>query len=185
MIDYPSMGHKVNLCNFFLHKLFYTPAEDFISRVTSYSYHAGNCSGIPAEECFNQSRTFNDSYIEDRRNRKNYIIKENRHIIEYDGYQHAVSIDKLYPENTRLAVKYLKSNPHHLIIETESTMSFWRNFTTVVQLMALTLLLFLFKNSINSYIKLRKNKTKLNEFVCSMPLALRLNILVHMQDNAD
>ena len=27
MIDYPSMGHKVNLCNFFLHKLFYTPAE--------------------------------------------------------------------------------------------------------------------------------------------------------------
>ena len=91
-------------------------------------------------------RTLNwhSSYIEDRRNRKNYIIKENRHIIEYDGYQHAVSIDKLYPENTRLAVKYLKSNPHHLIIETESTMSFWRNFTTVVQLMALTLLLFLF-----------------------------------------
>ena len=27
MIDYPSMGHKVNLCNFFLHKLFYTPAQ--------------------------------------------------------------------------------------------------------------------------------------------------------------
>ena len=28
MIDYPSMGHKVNLCNFFLHKLFYTPSVD-------------------------------------------------------------------------------------------------------------------------------------------------------------
>lgn len=27
MIDYPSMGHKVNLCNFFLHKLFYTPVK--------------------------------------------------------------------------------------------------------------------------------------------------------------
>ena len=27
MIDYPSMGHKVNLCNFFLHKLFYTPEK--------------------------------------------------------------------------------------------------------------------------------------------------------------
>lgn len=29
MIDYPSMGHKVNLCNFFLHKLFYTPEKRY------------------------------------------------------------------------------------------------------------------------------------------------------------
>ncbi len=42
MIDYPSMGHKVNLCNFFLHKLFYTPP------ITKISAEKGNIYGYEA-----------------------------------------------------------------------------------------------------------------------------------------
>lgn len=40
MIDYPSMGHKVNLCNFFLHKLFYTPdlPKEILKRIV-YERH--------------------------------------------------------------------------------------------------------------------------------------------------
>ena len=58
MIDYPSMGHKVNLCNFFLHKLFYTPSIGIDGELLAGSLPVKQLKIITAWLCIHEDELY-------------------------------------------------------------------------------------------------------------------------------
>ena len=94
------------------------------------------------------------------------VYKEYGHVIVYEGIHKAVILDRLYPANTQIPVRYLKSNPHivSVMIENQNASRFEQYLMIGVLFIVFIMLWLLFKDSLNAYRKLRKAERKMSDF---------------------